>query len=91
MHLQCIENNPIWFEAVYYKKDNESNKLLNNDKTFQRRLFLKFFDPSDINQDTHKLVIQKKWKLSTFSKKFLGKKEKNLTLVYPGLRYAHKK
>ena len=35
--------------------------------------------------------MRKKKELSALLKKNIGRKVKNPTLVYPGLRYAHKK
>ena len=49
------------------------------------------FKLPDIDQGIQKYAIQKTRSLEHFWKKLSREKEKNIILVYPGLRYTHKK
>ena len=52
---------------------------------------IRVFKLSDIDQGIYKHSIQKIWVFSLFEKSYSERRKKNLTFVYPGLRYEDKK
>ena len=92
LHLQSIGKYLHCLWAVFHKSYNEYNKLYNFAKIFQGWFFENLsFKLSDPDQGIHKHAIQnKKIKIYRVFEKVIKRKGKNLSLVHPGLRYAHK-
>ena len=91
---KCIGNSLKCFKSVSHKQYNESNELLNFGKNFQRWLVLKFeFLIYQILTKAYKNMSYKRRErsLKRFWKSYEERRKKNLTLVYPGIPYTHKR